>query len=222
LGDRDGAGLPRANVLGVDVNPPPVDERAARGTDARPPNYAFVPGNVLEGLPFADGTFDFVHMRLLFTALPSDRWPLVVRELARVTRPGGWVESVETTGLHEGGPHVEQMMEWIRQLSTRRRVDFTDVTRVPAFMRASGLADVAGSVVKLPTGSYGGRVGTLVATDFLSVAGGYGGLIVGSGVTTQPEFDRALAGMRVDFQTPHYRCFTPFYIAIGQRPAGAR
>lgn len=157
-------------------------------------------------------------MRLLFTALPSDRWPLVVRELARVTGPGGWVESVETTGLHEGGPHVEQLMEWIRLLSAKRRVNFTDVTHVPDFMRASGLVEVAGSVVKVPTGTYGGRLGTLVATDFLSVAKGYGGLIVGSGVTTQAEFDRALAGMRIDFETPRYRCYTPFYIVIGQRP----
>jgi ubiquinone/menaquinone biosynthesis C-methylase UbiE len=67
--------FPRANVIGVDVNPPPADERAATGVDVRPPNYAFTPGNVLEGLPFEDEVFDFVHMRLLFTAIPSDRWP---------------------------------------------------------------------------------------------------------------------------------------------------
>src|SRR4030081_2139569 len=29
------------------------------------PNYAFVKSNVLDGLPFADGRFDFVHQRLL-------------------------------------------------------------------------------------------------------------------------------------------------------------
>jgi ubiquinone/menaquinone biosynthesis C-methylase UbiE len=211
--------FPRANVVGVDINPPPPDEQAGKGNDARPPNYAFAPGNILEGLPFADGAFDFVHMRLLFTALPSDRWPLVINELARVTRAGGWVESVETTGLHEGGPNVERLMEWIRQLSARRGVDFVNSTRVPDFMRQAGLANVRGSVVKVPTGTYGGRVGALVATDFVSISKGYGGLIVNSGLTTADEFAATIKGMRLEFEAPDLRCYTPFYIAIGQRPA---
>jgi ubiquinone/menaquinone biosynthesis C-methylase UbiE len=211
--------FPRANVIGVDINPPPPDERAASGMDVRPPNYAFAPGNVLERLPFADGAFDFVHMRLLFTAIPSDRWPRVVRELARVTAPGGWVESVETTGLHDGGPHVEQLMEWIRQLSARRGVDLANSTRVVEFMRAAGLTNVAGSVVRVPTGAYGGRLGSLVATDFLSVSKGYGGLIVAAGLTSPERFDETLAGMRADFSARRGRCYTPFYVAIGQRAA---
>jgi ubiquinone/menaquinone biosynthesis C-methylase UbiE len=211
--------FPQAKVIGVDINPPPADQQATAARDVRPPNYGYTPGNVLEGLPFADGTFDFVHMRLLFTALPSDRWPLVIRELARVTRPGGWVESVETTGLHDGGPHTEQLMEWIRQLSARRTINFDDVTHVTDFMRATGLGQVAGSLVKVPTGLYGGRLGSLVASDFLAVSKGYGGLIVGAGVTSQEAFNQTIEGMRRDFNTPAYRCYTPFYVAIGQRGA---
>jgi hypothetical protein len=156
-------------------------------------------------------------MRLLFTAIPSDRWPLVVRELARVTRRGGWVELVETTGLHAGGPYVELLMEWIRQLSAHRGVDLANSTRVADFMREAGLTNVAGTVIKVPTGDYGGRVGTLVAADFLAVAKGYGGLIVGAGLTTPAQFDQAMAGMEADFKEPRIRCYTPFDIAIGQR-----
>src|SRR5262249_26290740 len=50
--------FPYARVIGVDVNPPPADEaaRTGVGTDLRPSNYRFMPGNVLEGLPFPDGT----------------------------------------------------------------------------------------------------------------------------------------------------------------------
>ena len=47
--------FPHAQVCGVDVNPPPADEQAARGLDVRPANYTFTPGNVLEELPFDDG-----------------------------------------------------------------------------------------------------------------------------------------------------------------------
>ncbi|HEU5438591.1 MAG TPA: methyltransferase domain-containing protein [Ktedonobacterales bacterium] len=209
--------FPRTNVIGVDVNPPPADERAGEGIESRPPNYLFAPGNVLEGLPFAEGSFDFVHMRLLFTALPSDRWALAVAELARVTRPGGWVESVETTGLHNGGPSVGLMMTWIAQMSARRGVDLLNGGRVAHFMQASGLRNIAASVVNVPTGAWGGRLGAMVATDFVGVCKGYGGLLVGAGLTTQEQFDETLTRMRAEFTARNGRCYTPFYVAIGQK-----
>ncbi len=93
--------FPQANVVGVDVvvtGAERPDARAAR-QGIFPDNYAFVPGNVLERLPFDDRRFDFVHQRLLFAAIPRPRWPQVVAELARVTRPGaGWSWSRATSG----------------------------------------------------------------------------------------------------------------------------
>lgn len=209
--------FPRANVCGVDVNPPPADEQALTGVDVRPANYTFVPGNVLEGLPFNDGQFDFAHMRLLFTAIPGDRWPLAIRELARVTRPGGWVESVETTGLHNGGPHVDQMMSWIAQMSARRHVDLMNGSRVAEFAEMAGLRNVAASVVNVPTGVWGNRLGNMVATDFIGVCKGYAGLLVNAGLTSQEQFDQTLNGMRADLDARRGRCYTPFYVVIGQK-----
>jgi ubiquinone/menaquinone biosynthesis C-methylase UbiE len=209
--------FPHTRVCGVDVNPPPADEQAGLGVDVRPPNYTFVPGNVLEGLPFVEGAFDFAHMRLLFTALPTARWPLAISELTRVTRPGGWVESVETTGLHNGGPHVDLMMSWITQMSARRTVDLMNGSRVAEFMRAAGLRNIAASVVNVPTGVWGGRLGNMVGTDFVGVCKGYAGLLVGAGLTSQEQFDQTLEGMRADFDARSGRCYTPFYVVIGQR-----
>jgi ubiquinone/menaquinone biosynthesis C-methylase UbiE len=55
--------------------------------EMRPRNYQFVLGNLLEGLPFPDNSFDYVHMRALVTAIPHNRWQGVIDDLARVTRP---------------------------------------------------------------------------------------------------------------------------------------
>jgi ubiquinone/menaquinone biosynthesis C-methylase UbiE len=209
--------FPQARICGVDVNPPPADERAGFGVDVRPPNYTFMPGNVLEGLPFENSVFDFSHMRLLFTAIPADRWPRAIAELARVTRPGGWVESVETTGLHNGGPNVDRMMSWIAQMSARRQVDLMNGGRVADYARAAGLRNVAASVVNVPTGAWGDRLGAMVATDFVGVCQGYAGLLVGAGLASQQQFDETLAGMRADFNARRGRCYTPFYVVIGQR-----
>lgn len=212
--------FPRARVIGLDVKPPAVDERASAGVgvDMRPSNYSFVAGNALEGLPFPDGSFDFVHMRLLFTAIPHDRWPFVVGELARVTRPGGWVESVESIGLVNGGPNIDLLMDWIVQLSARRAVDLADGSRAAGYLRGAGLINGEARVINLPTGKYGERVGAMVATDFISVSRGFGGVAVSQGVTSQEQYDATLNAAQVDLNSSSYRCITPFYIAYAQRP----
>lgn len=212
--------FPTANVIGLDVKPPAIDERgdARPDADPRPPNYMFVPGNLLEGLPFADGSFDFVHQRLLFTAIPHDRWPSAVRELVRVTRPGGWVELVDSIGLANGGPHVEQLMEWIRQLSARRGVDLMDGSRIGDYLRGTPLLHQKTRRVDLPTGVSGGRLGKMVAADFVSVCSGYGGMVAAQGIATQQEWDSVLERMQSDLNNPTLHCVTPFFIAYGQRP----
>lgn len=211
--------FPRAKVVGLDVNPPPADEEASLGAglDRRPPNYSFAPGNVLEGLPFADSSFDFVHMRLLILAIPHDRWPFVVNELVRVTRRAGWVESVETGALEQGGPAMDLIMEWITTLLARRGIDFTDGPRVGDLLRSAGLAQVATHRIGLPFGEYGGRIGKLLATDFFTGMKGYGGLLEAQGVTAAQQFDQAVAAAREHTASPDVQCVSPFYIALGQR-----
>src|SRR5215469_8694458 len=50
------AKFPRAMVLGVDLMP---------GKPGQPAGYRFVRANLLDGLPFVDDAFGFVHQRLL-------------------------------------------------------------------------------------------------------------------------------------------------------------
>jgi SAM-dependent methyltransferase len=62
--------------------------------------FHFSYGNVVKGLPYADDTFDFVHMRLLVYALRAEEWPMAIQEVIRVVRPGGMIQ------LYEGGLEV--------------------------------------------------------------------------------------------------------------------
>ncbi|CEJ03075.1 hypothetical protein RMCBS344292_17065 [Rhizopus microsporus] len=57
--------------------------------------FTFSKGNVIKGLPYEDNTFDFVHMRFLVLALREDEWPMAIKELIRVTKPGGMVQISE-------------------------------------------------------------------------------------------------------------------------------
>jgi hypothetical protein len=86
---HNGTPLSRREFMGLDIKDPGVDEPGqGSGLNPRPENYAFVAGNILQGLPFPVDSFDFVHQRLRFFAVPGDRWQFVVNELVRVTRPG--------------------------------------------------------------------------------------------------------------------------------------
>ncbi|CEJ02869.1 hypothetical protein RMCBS344292_16862 [Rhizopus microsporus] len=66
--------------------------------EAMPKQFTFTIGNVVEGLPYEDNTFDFVHMRLLVLSLREEEWPLAVKEAVRVAKPGGYLQFVESSG----------------------------------------------------------------------------------------------------------------------------
>ncbi len=221
---RDMARLfPHAKVVGLDIAPPPPDEVASSGVgfDPRPPNYSFVAGNVLEGLPFPDARFDFVHMRLLFSAIPADRWPFVIGELSRITRPGGWVESAELSPARDGGPAMDLVQSWVIALFARRGVDANFASNIGDLLRGASLAQVSAHEILLPMGAYGGRIASMLARDIFAVFQSVRGLLVAQGITTEEEFDQTLATAQADLDSPQYRCVAPWYIAFGQRP-GAR
>lgn len=208
--------FPGANVVGSDINAP-AEETQPQGPNARPDNYAFVPGNILEGLPFADGSFDFVHMRLLLFAIPEARWPDVTRELLRVTRPGGWVELVETGPQQNGGPAMDQIVAWITQASQGRGINPLLGPRIGGFLRGAGAMDVAQRDIALPVGAYGGRVGRLAETDVVGVLAGVKGLVAAQGLATPETYDQYVLTAKADLN--RYQCSLPFYIAYGRRPA---
>nr|CAG8457208.1 9943_t:CDS:2 [Entrophospora candida] len=81
--------FPKSSFVGIDI---------ASLKDIKkelPTNMAIIKHNILDGLPFPDDTFDFVHQKHMFTALKIDQWPFVIDELIRITKPGGWIEFVE-------------------------------------------------------------------------------------------------------------------------------
>lgn len=152
--------FPEAVVIGFDLVP---------GKPGAPPNYREVRGNVLQGLPFGDDWIDFVHQRFLFSGVPVKSWPAVVADLARVARPGGWVELVEgSTDLQPTSPATERLAELFRRLNTTLGLDSTGVVfnSLDGYLRRAGIAEVERRTVTLPVGEWGGRIGSMMASDF--------------------------------------------------------
>lgn len=210
--------FPQANVLGLDLTPAAAATAGSGGRDILPPNYAFMAGNVLEGLPLADASFDFTHQRLLFAAIPRPRWPQVVSELARVTRPHGWVELVEgSVGSGATSPAERVFTQWALAVTARREIDLQIGPRLPTFLREAGLVNVGVREVQIPIGKYGGRLGRMMQTDVLAVIQGLRGPILATGITDAATFDATISQWLAE--ADHYRSFWAIYVAYGQRPA---
>jgi ubiquinone/menaquinone biosynthesis C-methylase UbiE len=206
--------FPQARVVGLDIVDVPPGYAVER--EPLPPNYQFVQGNALTGLPFADGEFDFVHMRLLTTGIPSDKWPEVVCELARVTAPGGWVESVEATPAR-GSPAIEQIFHWLGAVSLKRGVNLDVADQVGRFMQQAGLSTITTYNEEIPIGAWGGRIGNVMAMDSMIGLRAAGDFLVQTGVVDRPTFDATLAQLDRDLHDEDAHCVVPFHIAYGQR-----
>ncbi|KAJ3054550.1 hypothetical protein HK097_001528 [Rhizophlyctis rosea] len=71
----------------------------------KPKNVDFMVGDLTKlPLPFEDGTFDYVHMRLLNLGLHKDFWPTLISEITRVVKPGGHLELMEIGRAVMPGP----------------------------------------------------------------------------------------------------------------------
>jgi len=209
--------FPQANVVGLDLTLPSAESLAVtQAQGAAPDNYAFIEGDITKGLPFTDNTFDFVHMRLVVLALPSNAWAPAIQEIKRVTKPGGWIELVDTS-VTPRAPGSRQWVEWAQTLARYRGIDMTAGARIGQFLREAGLHRVQEIPLEIPIGPWGGRVGNLMLADAMAGARALETPVVDMAkLATKPQFDAAVAAMEHDFRTlPN--CTQPFYVAYGQK-----
>jgi ubiquinone/menaquinone biosynthesis C-methylase UbiE len=209
--------FPRSRVVGVDIVPPPSIDAGMSGSYGltRSDNLAFEQADVLEGLPFAPGAFDFVHQRLLFLAIPRHEWRRVASELARVTRTGGWVELVEGDLVRNGGPALDTLEYWITTLAHQRGIDPRAGGRVGDLLHDAGLSQVVSLDFELPIGDHGGRFGKLMEGDFFARVGQVGAMAVSSGLAAPQEYASFVTALHDELAS--YQYTQPFHVAYGRR-----
>jgi SAM-dependent methyltransferase len=209
------AEFPEARVVGFDLEASKPERLA---------NYRFVRGDLLRGLPFADERFDFVHQRLLAASgVPLKLWAIVVRDLVRVTRRGGWVELVEAPPeLGSSGPATAHLFELVRRLGRSLGLDTTGIIvgSLDTYLRDAGLEMVQRRAVDLPIGEWGGRVGSLLESGVRA------GLTRLCDDVFQAKFGITAEECRNLLRATHeewgeYRTMSNFTYAYGRKPVGA-
>ncbi|RKP07786.1 S-adenosyl-L-methionine-dependent methyltransferase [Thamnocephalis sphaerospora] len=144
---------PDTNFVGVDLLP-------LYPTLVRPRNCRFLQADVLRGLPFADESFDFVHMRNFGVGVPAELWPTLLHELQRVIKPGGRVEICESDMVPRGtGPAGRLLAKWTHAALSTHGVDPTAVRGLPKLLQDVGFQEVRLHLRDLKDGAHGGEVG---------------------------------------------------------------
>jgi SAM-dependent methyltransferase len=205
--------FPQAQVIGLDLSVPSVSPW--------PSNCAFVVANILEqGLPFPAHTFDYVHQRLLIGAIPTERWSEVIGEQIRVTKPGGWVELVESSGvLPQSGPVTQQLSQWLGESGKRHGIDITQAPglRLHERFQAAGLEQVTFRSLFLPMSNQADPFENLTIATALGFFRAMEPLVVRELGVSADEYEACLQLLPEEWA----RCQTtsPFYLVYGQCPA---
>lgn len=153
--------FPHAQILGIDV-------ALSSLPNPLPRTCLFAEANILHGLPFPDQQFSFTHQRLLVAAIPAAHWPAVVRELVRVTRPGGWIELLEIGDtIQNAGPATRRLLTWMTGISKELGFEMEVLRHLGDLLQQAGCQAIESQNIPVPLGNWAGTTGQMLKTDVL-------------------------------------------------------
>ena len=216
---------PNIEVAGVDISKIMIDYANERAQTQHLSNASFGVMDITKPLDFADGAFDLVNARFLFSVLIQEQWPVFIAECTRLLRPGGVLRLTE---LIDGGatnsPAKEQLHGFFCQALQRVKHGFSVNGRsigmtimLPRFLRNAGYQQVRHSMHALEVSA-----GTEVYSDFyrnseiiylLAKP-----LFVNTGVTTEEEFDRTYQQMLIELRSDDFTGMWHYMTAMGVKP----
>ena len=130
-------------VVGLELNPDNVTLARRFVNDQRLLNVEVIAGDARRtGLP--SSSFDLVHARTLLINVPDP--VVVVAEMARLTRPGGWIAALEPDGgavlCYPAHPGWDRLVEIFRAANQSDGANPYIGRRLPELFRQAGLSDV--------------------------------------------------------------------------------
>ncbi|KAG9300068.1 hypothetical protein G9A89_018345 [Geosiphon pyriformis] len=130
--------------------------------ELKPSNVHVHNRNILEGLPFQDGNFDFLYLRLMCSSFTRTQWEeFVIKEVTRVLKPGGWIEIVEAPPfLFNCGTVGSSLIEATRKELEVNKIDPSIFLRFPELLKSEGnFEEIMSEEAMVPVGGWGGKTG---------------------------------------------------------------
>lgn len=212
---------PEVQVMGIDISQAMIAYANMRTQTQHLTNAQFRVMNVLEPLAFADNSFDLVNARLMTSFLPRDAWPRVVKELARIARPGGVIIHTECETFGESNiQSIEELSSVINEAMYRAGLYIGKgkgvPARLPQFLQEAGCTNIQQEQHVLDS-SYGTpmhkaslenlRVGIQLVRPF----------VLRLGLVTPEKFDELFARSVQDMQSERMRGTWTFVTVWGTK-----
>ncbi|CAI2163988.1 17653_t:CDS:2 [Funneliformis geosporum] len=117
--------------------------------------------NVLNGLPFEDNSFDYVHQGNMVEVYTIDQWNFIISELIRVCKPGGYIEFTEPELAPKTGPILKRFYDALIELSESRNVRIRMYKNLIKILNSTQMVqNIESKVAIVPLGTKkGGNVG---------------------------------------------------------------
>ncbi|CAG8559140.1 14807_t:CDS:2 [Racocetra fulgida] len=147
---------PSSTFIGIDVNSsffPPSDKY--------PPNVCFLTSNVTYGIPFPKETFDFVYLSMMYSAFTEQQWSELTKDIVRVLKYDGWVESLETTALCLNRGKVTKWIEEAACIACMKEkgINCRITDLLPKIFESNGLTNIKCIKIEYPVGEWFGCFG---------------------------------------------------------------
>jgi len=140
---------PKIKVVGIDISRLMIEYARAHAEAQGMDNASFRVMNALEALEFADNSFDVVNARYINAFMLKTSWPLLMKEILRILRPGGTLLLTECEWSITNSLVFEKMGEMLTRVGTLTGRSFSPDGRhigitpmLGRFLREAGFVDM--------------------------------------------------------------------------------
>lgn len=179
---------------------------------------------------FPANSFDLVHSQMMSCGIHHNRWGTYLRDIFRVTRPGGWCQMVELYFNIQSDNGTLTPAHALQQWSTKYLESVSDVKdprvplRLPNLMRNAGFGEIEHRMIPLHTCGWSTdqrdhdigvanreNVQRLLASQAIFP------LTERYGMSIQ-DVQLLIAQARMEADNPAFKAYFPLYVCIGRKP----
>jgi ubiquinone/menaquinone biosynthesis C-methylase UbiE len=212
-------------AIGIDIAQDMLDYATGQAVSQEIDNISFKAMDITQPLDFEDNSFDVVNSRLVGFFEPTF-WPTYVKELIRVTRPGGYVRLVETEMSFTNGPATEAWLAWFFRALWSSHQSFSSngerlsITAMLApLLRRAGLQEVKVQATGIDWSAGTDEVHSIMVENFRIASRGIEPFFLTQGIVAdQATLDRNYEQMVIEMQQPDFAAMHYLLAAWGRKP----